>query len=344
METAVTGVKNIAGGVFGIVGLAGSAVKGTTEIAQKAVDASVKVTGAAVDAGGVLGKAAIDAASVIGKAGLDATSAIGESGLNAASALTTKTLDTAVDIGSAALDAANVSSTAVLETTGVTVKAATDVLQAGVTAGATLVTTSLNGFKELNQRIAARGALITAKWAEQQEAEGKAFTEIGARKVAGEEANKMFIPLADQLRRGVKQLIAVQQTTLAANINMYRLVKCTWWKRTFGNCEVDTIKMDTRAAKLAVNRLLQKMDAQKGATSVALLAGKDATPLIDAYMRAVDAASNEFEATFSALSDKYLKLTDAAISAPPPPTAGRRRKTARKMRKRGRKGTKSRRH
>jgi len=339
MAAAVKGIIALGEGVAGLVGAAGTAVKVTAEVAQKAVDATGAVTGAAVDAAGVLGTATLDATRIIGKAGLETTTAVAQSGLQittkaaettAAIAqsglkLAEKTADTAVEVGSAALDAASVSSKAVLETTGVTVKAATDVLKSGVRAGATLVTTSLNGFTELNKRVAARGALIAKRWEGQQTAEAKAL-QIADRKEEGKKADAEFNPLADQLRGGVKQLVAVQNTTLAANINMYRLVKCTWWKRTFGNCEVDTIKADTRSAKLLVNQFLQTIDRQKSLTSIALLAGKDAAPLIESYMQVVDAASIKFETAFTTLSDKYIKLADDAINMPPPPTAGRRRK------------------
>lgn len=349
MSAAVKGLMNFGEGLAGMVGVAGTAVKVTAEVAQKAVDATGALTGAAVDAAGVLGTATLDATRIIGKAGLETTTAVAQSGLQittkaaettAAVAdsglkLVGKSAETAEKVGSAALDATTVASTAVLETTGTTVKAATDMLQAGVAAGATLVTTSLNGFKELNERVAKRGALIAAKWAEQQRAEGKAFSEIGARKVAGQEANKEFVPLAEQMKAGVKQLVAIQQTTLAGNINMYRGTQCGWFKRKIGLCTIKQVKLDTERAKTIVRRFLTTFEALKARTTVDLTTGKaDAPVLLDAFLKGVDAASNDFEARFTALSNKYLQLVNAALSdpedeAPPPepvaPTAGRRR-------------------
>jgi hypothetical protein len=365
--SALKGIVALGEGIAGMVGVAGTAVKVTAEVAQKAVDVSGKVAGAAVDAAGVLGTSTLNAASSIGDAGLKTTTAVAESGLQittkaakttAAVAesgldLVEKTADTAAEIGSAALDAASVSSKAVLKTTATTVEAASDMLQASVTAGATLVTTSLNGFKELNKRVAARGALIAQRWASEQKAEAKSIAEITDRRNAGKAAQTEFKPLAAQLREGVEKLIAVQQTTLAGNINMYRVVKCTWWKRVvMRSCETEVIKNDTLRAKTEVLNLLGEIDKKIDATSLGLLAGKDASPLITAFMNDIDAASIKFEAVFTGISDKYVNGIKETLARPPPSAAppvaaaaaGRRRKTARKMRKRGRKGMKSRRH
>ena len=339
MAAAVKGVVALGEGVAGLIGAAGTAVKVTGEVAQKSVDAAGKVTGAAVDAVGILGPTTIKAATEIADAGVKTTAAVAQSGLQittkaaettAAVAesglkLVEKTADTAVEVGSAALDATNVAATSTLQTTGMTVKAANEVLQAGVTAGATLVRTSLNGITELNKSIAGRGSLIVQRWAEQQKAEGKAFSEIGARKVAGEEANKEFRPLAEQLKLGVKQLIAVQQTTLAGNINMYRGTQCGWWKRKLGMCTIKQVETDTERAKMVAKRLLLTLDTLTARTSVDLTSGKaEAGVLIDGFLKAVDTASNTFEADFTALSNKYLKLVDDALQIPP--EGGRRRK------------------
>jgi hypothetical protein len=358
MAAAVKGVMALGEGLAGMVGVAGTAVKVTAEVAQKAVDATGVVAGAAVDAAGVLGTATLDATRVIGKAGLETTAAVAQSGLQIATKtaettaavadsglkLVEKTADTAEKVGSAALDATTVASTAVLETTGVTVKAATDALQAGVTAAGTLVTTSLNGFKELNKRIAARGALTTAKWAEQQKAEGKAFNEIGAREVAGEKMIEEFMRLADQMKAGVKQIIAVQQSTLAGNINMYKGTQCGWWKRKLGMCTIAQVKVDTDEAKLAVRTLLDTFEALQAETARQLGTGNDNAPkLIPDFVAGVDVASRNFALEFKALTDKYIQLVRAGLRKLPPPSAappvaaaaaGRRRKTSRASRTR----------
>jgi hypothetical protein len=365
--SALKGIVALGEGIAGMVGVAGTAVKVTAEVAQKAVDVSGKLTNAGLDAAGVLGTATLDATRIIGDAGLKTTTAVAESGLQittkaakttAAVAesgldLVEKTADTAEKIGSAALDATTVASTAVLETTGTTVKAATDMLQAGVAAGSTLVTTSLNGFKELNKRVAARGALITERWSEKQRAEGKALTEIGARKARGEAAVAEFVRLAEQMQAGVKQLVAIHQTTLAGNINIYRGTQCGWFQRKLGLCTIAQVKEDRQLAKTFVRTFLDTVETLKARTTVYLTTGRAEAPvLIDVFLKGVDVASNDFEAKFLKLTNKYLQLVDEALARPPPPAdppvaaaaAGRRRKTARKMRKRGRKGMKSRRH
>jgi hypothetical protein len=319
------GVKGIGKGVLNLVDTAGMAIEGTTELAKKTVDASLKVTGAAVDTASVLGTATLDAAKTLGKAGLGATSAIGESGLKATTALTTKTLDTAVDVGTAALDAATTVSTTALKTTSMTVEKTGQVLQAGVNAGATVIQNALNGIRNVSEITAGRGSLIAEKIKAQQAAEGKALDDIGRKQLIAKAAVEQFDTSTSSLKKGIREVIGVQKTTLAANINMYRGTQCGWWKRAFGRCKPE-IAGDVVRAKVLSDRLFKFFDLETAKTRGLLTTGNtDPGVIVDTYMKGIDAAVEKFNTDFKTIIDKYAKLIDDALTNPPP--AGGRRKS-----------------
>jgi len=340
-------VSAVTGGIGNIVSTAGKAVEGTTQLAKKATDIAVKLGDKSLDAAGVIGSATLDAAGALGSTSIAAVSTLGTSSLKAVGDIGSKGIESTASITSgvlgatdkianAALDAAAITTTAATQTvaTGATVTADVtkqtitktgEVLKAGVGAATKITETGLNGIRRVAELAGQRGELTAKKIEASTTAKSKAFESIGKNRMDREQAKIEFKRSSSDVMNGVKELVSIQKTSLAANIHMYRKAKCGWLSRTFGTCPVK-VSEDVNNAKRIAAVFLSSLDRTAANALMQLNIGKDADVVVEEYLQKTNTLSEKFQADFSKLINKYATLADEALTT----TGGRRKKTYRK--------------
>lgn len=312
-------VRDVGSGVQNVVSATGSAIKSTTALAEKSVDIAGRITNQTVDAVGVLGSSTVEAAGKIGSASLSATGDIGTSAIQTSSKISQAALNATSDITVSTLETAT-------KTTETTVQNVGKSLDAATTLAGNTLTSALKGIDNVRGIAAGRGSLIAEKITARQEAEGKVFNEVGKRRVGSEELMKEMNRIEVLLLSGIKEIVAIQKTILAANINIYRRAKCKWFTRIIGSCDADTIQNDLKKSTFYTEKIIRDIGNETANTKMAIRSGKEnVVEIIDSYKLSLNRIADEFLVSFKSLTDKYEMLSKKELGL----SGGKRKKTRR---------------